>query len=119
MTIRKTLDQMNSDDLDQLYADLDRAHTELRWWAEADSADAAAGSYALRAERAEQERDLLARTIAATSKQTVAQVLADARAALGSTTPAICELPHQTIAEEDACEQQRLAAADETPEPTP
>lgn len=38
-----------------------------------------------RAERAEQERDLLARTIAATSKQTVAQVLADARAALDTT----------------------------------
>lgn len=26
--------------------------------------------------------------------------------------PVICELPHQTVAEEDACEQQRLAALD-------
>lgn len=38
-----------------------------------------------RAERAEAERNLLARTIAATSKQTVEQVLADVRTAL---TPA-------------------------------
>jgi hypothetical protein len=40
-----------------------------------------------RAERAEAEAILLARTIAATSRQTVAQVLADVRAALDEPTP--------------------------------
>jgi hypothetical protein len=53
MTDRKSLDQMTSNDLDALYARLDQAETELRWYTEADSANAAAGSYAHRAERAE------------------------------------------------------------------
>lgn len=64
MIIRKSLDDMTSDDLDQLYADLDRAETEAREWAEAESADAAAGSYAHRAEQAEAERDTARATLA-------------------------------------------------------
>ena len=59
VTDRKTLDDMNSNDLDQLYADLDRARTEARHYAEAESADAAAGSYAHRAERVEAECERL------------------------------------------------------------
>jgi hypothetical protein len=173
VTSRKSLDDMTSDDLDQLYADLDRAETEAHQWAEADSADAAAGSYALRAERAEQERndarqraadaygqrDRLRQRIAALAERwqlpghismpSAAAEIAEAldrekwapapdplthvrdladrwenalapdrayaralRAALeGPTAPPICELPHQTIDEEDACEQQRLTDA--------
>lgn len=38
---------------------------------------------------------------------------ADKPARTTPNNPAICELPHQTIEEEDACEQQRLAALDE------
>lgn len=57
MTDRPGLDQLTSNDLDQLYAELDRLTTELRRYTEADSADAAAGSYAGRAEHAEAERD--------------------------------------------------------------
>ena len=51
-------------EMERLRAELDRAHTELRWYAEAESADAAAGSYALRAEHAEQQRDQLAAVLA-------------------------------------------------------
>jgi hypothetical protein len=47
----------------ELEAERDRLATELRWYAEAESADAAAGSYALRAEHAEQQRDQLADTL--------------------------------------------------------
>lgn len=44
--------------------------------------------------------------------------LADYRAAMNSATPVeICEIPHATIEEEDACEQQRLAQA-ATAQPT-
>jgi hypothetical protein len=46
-------DELTSDDLDQLHDRLDRAEHELQQWAAAESADAAAGSYALRAEQAE------------------------------------------------------------------
>lgn len=46
MTDRVSLDDMNSNQLDQLYADLDRARRELADRHEGDSADAAAGSYA-------------------------------------------------------------------------
>jgi len=34
-------------------------------------------------------------------------------AALDRPAPAICELPHETIAEEDACEEQRLATLEQ------
>lgn len=54
MTERIPLDDMTSDQLDQLYDDLDRAEEECRRYAEAESADAAAGSYAGRAERVEE-----------------------------------------------------------------
>lgn len=71
---RTRLDDLTSNQLDRLYDDLDRhdeiltgmnervieleqraaaAEAEVRWYAEADSADAAAGSYAGRAEAAE------------------------------------------------------------------
>jgi hypothetical protein len=53
MTDRLSLDDMTSDQLDELYDELDRARQELQQHAEADSADAAAGSYAGRAEHAE------------------------------------------------------------------
>lgn len=53
MTERTPLAQHTKASLDQLYEDLGRAEAELRRYAEADSADAAAGSYALRAERVE------------------------------------------------------------------
>ena len=53
MTDRIPLAQHTKASLDQLYEDLGRAEAELRRYAEADSADAAAGSYALRAERVE------------------------------------------------------------------
>ena len=53
MTQRIPLDHLTSDQLDQLYQRLDHAETELRRYTEAESADAAAGSYAGRAEQAE------------------------------------------------------------------
>jgi hypothetical protein len=53
MTQRIPLDHLTSDQLDQLYEQLDHAETELRRYTEAESADAAAGSYAGRAEQAE------------------------------------------------------------------
>lgn len=53
MTDRIPLAQHTKASLDQLYEDLGRAEAELRRYAEADSADAAAGSYALRAEGVE------------------------------------------------------------------
>ena len=53
MTDRRTVDTINDDQLSQLYDELDRARQELQQHAEADSADAAAGSYAGRAEGAE------------------------------------------------------------------
>jgi hypothetical protein len=48
--IRHTADTINDNDLDQLYADLDRARSEANAWGEAESADVAAGSYAGRVE---------------------------------------------------------------------
>jgi hypothetical protein len=53
VTDRIPLAQHTKASLDQLYEDLGRAEAELRRYAEADSADAAAGSYALRAEGVE------------------------------------------------------------------
>lgn len=53
MTDRIPLDNLTSDQLDQLYARAERAEAEAADWAAADSADAAAGSYALRAEGVE------------------------------------------------------------------
>jgi hypothetical protein len=50
MTHRHTADSITDDDLDQLYADLDRARAEANAWGEAESADVAAGSYAGRVE---------------------------------------------------------------------
>jgi len=47
----------------ELEAERDRLTDELRQYAEVESADAAAGSYAHRAERAEQQRDQLAATL--------------------------------------------------------
>jgi hypothetical protein len=47
---RHTADSINDDDLDQLYADLAHAQAEAARWAEAESADVAAGSYAGRVE---------------------------------------------------------------------
>jgi hypothetical protein len=57
MNDRLTVDTINDAQLDALYERLDRAEEEARQYAAADSADAAAGSYALRAETAEAERD--------------------------------------------------------------
>ena len=57
MTERIPLDNLTSDQLDQLYDDLDQAEANLARYAEAESADAAAGSYALRAERVEAQLD--------------------------------------------------------------
>lgn len=50
MTDRIRLDDLTSDQLDQLYDRLDAAEAEARAWAAAESADAAAGSYAGRVE---------------------------------------------------------------------
>jgi hypothetical protein len=50
MTDHIPLDDMTSDQLDQLYADLAHAQAEAARWAEAESADVAAGSYAGRVE---------------------------------------------------------------------
>jgi hypothetical protein len=50
---RPTASTINDAQLDDLYERLDQAETELRRYAEAESADAAAGSYAGRAEHAE------------------------------------------------------------------
>ena len=60
MSDRKTASTINDAELDQLYNDLARAETEARHWAEAESADIAAGSYAGRVEELEAA---LARTI--------------------------------------------------------
>jgi hypothetical protein len=59
VTDRKTASTINDAELDQLYERLERAEQELRHYTEAESADAAAGSYAGRAERAEAELDAL------------------------------------------------------------
>lgn len=101
MTDRIKLDDLTSDDLDQLHERIEAAEelaeqharntltvarereTYRKAWKEAQRMRAKAEQ---RADRAEAERDLLARTIAATSKQTVEQVLADVRDAL--TAPA-------------------------------
>jgi hypothetical protein len=53
MTDRIPLDHLTSNQYDQLCDELDRAEAELRRYTEAESADAAAGSYAGRAETAE------------------------------------------------------------------
>ncbi|WP_030344823.1 hypothetical protein [Streptomyces sp. NRRL S-1022] len=50
MTDRKTASTINDAELDQLYRDLDALRAECRAWAEAESADIAAGSYAGRVE---------------------------------------------------------------------
>jgi uncharacterized coiled-coil protein SlyX len=50
MTDHIPLDDMTSDQLDQLYADLAHAQAEAARYAEAESADVAAGSYAGRVE---------------------------------------------------------------------
>jgi hypothetical protein len=50
MTDRHTADSINDNDLDQLYTDLAHAQAEAARWAEAESADVAAGSYAGRVE---------------------------------------------------------------------
>ncbi len=55
MTDRLPLAQHTKASLDQLYDDLDRARTEARHYAESESADAAAGSYSLRAEGVEEQ----------------------------------------------------------------
>lgn len=52
MTDRHTVDTINSDQLDQLYDDLDHARAEARRYTEAESAAAAAGSYAGSSEHA-------------------------------------------------------------------
>jgi hypothetical protein len=53
MTRRIPLDHLTSDQYDQLCERLERAETEADAWAAAESADAAAGSYAMCAEQAE------------------------------------------------------------------
>jgi hypothetical protein len=50
MTDRIPLDDMTSDQLDQLYDERDRAQAEAARWGAAESADVAAGSYAGRVE---------------------------------------------------------------------
>lgn len=174
MTDRRTVDTINDDQLSQLYDDLARAEEECRRYAEADSADAAAGSYAGRAETAEAtvervraECDRLDAAVHAnptssdfdgaylaairhirtalihndyaiaeparwlhilftspdpTTANTSALAIRDHLAAefpgvgmrissnaVEAGSPPICELPHQTIAEEDVCEQGRVA----------
>jgi hypothetical protein len=69
---RPSASTITDDELDALYARLDSL---------VGAADVAVRAIQLM-NRAGAERDLLARTIAATSRQTVAEVLADARAAL-------------------------------------
>lgn len=81
---RVKLDDLNSDQLDELYAETDRLTAELTDY-----------------------------------EQRVEQLTTELRCHTGQEpAPAICELPHQTITEEDACEEQRLAALT-APEPTP
>lgn len=157
-----------------LLADLARTRQELADQAEAESADAAAGSYAGRAERVEAQLAAIADLIAdhegdewaahpattalrgildsgehaiaqpepwlhvaftspdPTTANTSALAIADHLAAefdgvsmritsnaveaedgrqIVPNGPLICELPHQTITEEDACERQRVTAA--------
>ena len=75
MTDRISLDNLTSDQLDQLYADLDQAETDLARYAEAESADAAAGSYALRAEGAEEAVAGLAQALRLTREYVGADLL--------------------------------------------
>jgi hypothetical protein len=69
VTQRVPLDHLTSDQYDQLCDELDRARAELQWHAEHESADAAAGSYAGRAEAAEAAVDRLRADIAACRDQ--------------------------------------------------
>lgn len=64
MTDRRTVDTINDDQLSQLYDDLEHAEAELQQHAENESADAAAGSYAQRAERVEAQLTAVADLIA-------------------------------------------------------
>jgi hypothetical protein len=64
VTDRRTVDTINDDQLSQLYDDLEHAEAELQQHAENESADAAAGSYAQRAERVEAQLTAVADLIA-------------------------------------------------------
>jgi hypothetical protein len=132
MTQRKTLDEMASNDLDQLHDRLERAEETAR--------RALSQRQEMAAQLAEEQRLYRLRTaqwrrvVQARDQRTAAinrvravacdaetyedaaDVITAVRAALDQPAPGtrICELPHQTIDEEDACEQRRL-----TDEPAP
>ena len=128
MTDRHTVDSINSDALDALYDDLDRARQELADRDAAESADAAAGSYANGSEHAIADPARWLHIAFTSPDETTANTSALAlcdhlraefpgvgmRVTTNATetgAPEICELPHQTIAEEDECERQRTATA--------
>lgn len=126
MNDRRTVDTINDDQLGQLYDDLDRAETE-----NAELRDALAHCHEreprLRAEaaitRVEEAiasfhgRGVITLDHADFDPPTAGEVLNKVRAALihndwpAAGNPPICELPHQTVADEDECEQERLARA--------
>lgn len=118
MTDRHTVDTITSDALDELYADLaryeeiqgdmnERAVDLTRQLASAEAAIARVRAALASFDR----RGVLAIGHTNLDIPTAGEVRAAVRAALdGEPAAPICELPHQTIAEEDACEQQRLAA---------
>jgi len=125
VTGRKPLDAMTSDDLDQLHARLDKLESDLR---DSDAENLELARHNDETCEAVQRRDTaeaaLERVRALTDRWVKAGPplgtpmarwwgarLVEIHAALDEpAAPPICELPHQTITEEDACEQQRLAA---------
>lgn len=113
---RLTVDTITSDQLDALYDQLERAETDLNAFHEADSADAAAGSYAGRAEQAEAELMRL-RTESPWLRAT-AEDLAAAQAAIERVRDALAHDHHDDCRYSIGCDV-ALAALDEPKEPTP
>ncbi|WP_346162200.1 hypothetical protein [Streptomyces bangladeshensis] len=92
MTDRRTASTITDTELDQLRARLAQAETTARWYAEADSADAAAGSYAHRAEAAEvalaRVREIASELFMAGRTQTEREIGRRLNAALDQPAPA-------------------------------
>ncbi|MGW7786015.1 hypothetical protein [Streptomyces tricolor] len=92
MTDRRTASTITDTELDQLHARLAQAETTARWYAEADSADAAAGSYAHRAEATEvalaRVREIASELFMAGRTQTEREIGRRLNAALDQPAPA-------------------------------
>lgn len=108
MTDRIRLDDLTSDQYDQLCDELDQARAELQQHAEHESADAAAGSYAERAEQAEAALERV-RTLRDNWAATPHWVDRVPRRAAAMLTAALEGKPEPTMAE--------LAAAENEPAP--